>query len=453
MLRHSSLEIEDTVSSSTCPLPSLTIKTSPPGHIDHSVHVLCTLSVGRVWSSTKQHCTAGGYSTTITFEMTFWATVIRYAVVFGIVALVYKVNKKPAPQSRANQQKELREKERAKSQKEKETKSRKAKSTGENSGNEAQKRKIKKEVVESAVVAHFDNSPDDHVDDREFARQLNNAKTGTNMMPKSEAGSRQKSVKLSKAKTSDNEEPRGPNGEHGSDGDDDLSSAQSPELNPTVSKSGDVSDMLETKPAGPSVLRLTESSTPQPIKPRKTASEPQQELTKKQRQNRAKKEAEKALNQEVEAQRRIALEKQRRRAREAEGRPAKDGSSTIYTPPPPKTSAWTSNARDVSASQPGPQFLPTFEATSAPVDPSPTASQENVRPAVGQASQNQATTSYNPDGLSESEQLRILLDDNAGWDTVKGKKSNKKMPKISSEAPASDVANGTSKFEGFETEA
>lgn len=387
---------------------------------------------------------------------------------WGLIAAIsagYWYLSKPKPQSKLSQ-KELRDRERAKSShKEKENKPRKSRSTGESSGrssgNEAQKRnKTSKEAGKAEQTAtSYQDSPDDKLDDREFARQLSNAKTGTTMAPKNETGSRQKSVKLSKAMTSDDDTMKRVNAEQGSDGDDDLSSVASPEFNATVPKAGDVSDMLESSISGPSILRLTQPATTQPSKSKKAAPKPKEpELTKKQRQNQAKREAAKAANEEIEKERRALEEKQRRTAREAEGRAAKDGSSTLYSPPPPKTNAWTdANTQNGPKNSKNVQLLDTYLSNAADSRTGSDEAQNNHQPAASQPrapSPVRAAASLDQysDLPSEEEQIRILSE-NDGWNEVKPKKSKAKVAKkISSEVLPSENTNG-SKFDNFEVEA
>jgi len=112
------------------------------------------------------------------------------------------------------------------------------------SGAKAQKRKPQvsrsdqeKESIPRAQVSQDDR--DDEVDNKEFARQLASVKTGTVMAPKSQATTKQKSVKQSKAQekapvenSSDN--ATAPSSATGGDADDDQSSLNSPELSATT---------------------------------------------------------------------------------------------------------------------------------------------------------------------------------------------------------------------------
>ena len=84
-----------------------------------------------------------------------------------------------------------------------------------------------------------DTDRDDEVDNKEFARQLASLKTGTLMAPKSQAASKQKSVKQSRAQEklpveTSSENATAPSSATGGDADDDQSSLNSPELSATV---------------------------------------------------------------------------------------------------------------------------------------------------------------------------------------------------------------------------
>ncbi|CEJ90558.1 hypothetical protein VHEMI06334 [[Torrubiella] hemipterigena] len=173
------------------------------------------------------------------------------------------------------------------------------------------------------------DSMDDSRATREFALQLAKAKEGTKFDKKSEnKQQKEKSVKQSKA--SQLAAPKTP--AQPTD-DEPIAGSEPEEISPDVpedaqgnipAEAGRVDDMLEAKPAGPSVLRLT-STAPKEEK-KKTAKAPEKVETKKQRQNRRKAEAAKAMAAEAEAHRKVLEEKQRRTARIADGRAAKDGS-------------------------------------------------------------------------------------------------------------------------------
>ncbi|KAK3310415.1 uncharacterized protein B0T15DRAFT_507096 [Chaetomium strumarium] len=272
-----------------------------------------------------------------------------------------------------------------------------------------------------------DYSSDDDVDNREFARQLASVKQGTSLnAPKKSDEKRHKSVKQSRAQIIDDEkaEPSkmsAPSSTAGVDADDDESSTPSPEIKAV--DAGDVSDMLEPKAAGPSVLRLTETDKAKPKKEKK-AKAPEKAETKKQRQNRQKAEAAKALREENEKQRRADLEAQRRQARIAEGRPAKDGSAFVAAQN--QQSAWNRNGTDgsVSSSATNGGFLPvqpldTFD-TSSYTDASVSKSESATTPA-----QTNPADSWIASLPSEEEQMEMLRGEEA-WNTVTSKKPNKK---------------------------
>jgi len=383
------------------------------------------------------------------------STVCGYgALGLMVCGYLYLADRKPRRQvNTATQQKELRDRERERvraAQKEKEDKTKKIKSGGESSGNEARKRtSTKKEAKETAkpiFTTTDDNTRDKDADDREFARQLSNVKTGTSMAPRQEAGTRQKSVKLSKAKTSDDGNVDGwANGQRGSDGDDDLSSAASPDISAAVLRAGDVADMLENNTnTGPSILRLTEPTNPQLPKAQKQVKQKEPELTKKQRQNQQKKEIAKVQREEDEKSRRALEEKQRRIAREAEGRSAKDGSSTIYQPPPPKTSAWAStSSQNASQSEPV-ALLDTYDRSADAPGSGRDASQATLQQASSQPPPPPAPITQYSDLPSEEEQLRMLSEnDESGWNEVTSKKSTRKLTKPSSEVLGSNMTTMT----------
>lgn len=131
----------------------------------------------------------------------------------------------------------------------------------------------------------------------------------------------------------------------GADADDDFSPVASPQLGASstaaTSKSGDISDMLETPSAGPSILRLTDPTNPIPqarAKQANKAFEPAE--TKKQRQQRLKREAHRAQVAEAEKERRRLLKKQIRGARIAEGTSTQTRTSAYK---PPAENAWFSS--------------------------------------------------------------------------------------------------------------
>ncbi|KAK5990608.1 hypothetical protein PT974_08877 [Cladobotryum mycophilum] len=278
------------------------------------------------------------------------------------------------------------------------------------------------------------SSAKEDVDNREFARQLAKAQEGHKLTSKTDgAKQREKSVKQSRAnkKAVVQEKPAEPEvpvvqsapSSHGADADDDASSANSPEARP-VDVSG-VSDMLEPAPAGPSILRLTDTTSK---KQKKAAKAPEPAETKKQRQNRKKAEAAKAAREDSEKERKVLEENQRRTARIAEGRAAKDGSEFMAAANV-ANSAWTQgapngtngvetkNSEDSTIYEP----LDTFEKKPAPTQ-APT-------PAVKKESSLKPEDSWISTLPSEEEQMEMLRDESDEWSTVKTKsKKSKKAP-------------------------
>ncbi|KAK4181673.1 hypothetical protein QBC36DRAFT_39706 [Triangularia setosa] len=278
------------------------------------------------------------------------------------------------------------------------------------------------------------DSSDDEVDNREFARQLASIKQGTNLNATKKADEkRQKSVKQSRAQAID-EKPKeskvsAPSSTAGVDADDDASSAASPEVKPA--DAGDVSDMLEPKASGPSVLRLTDTEK---VKPKeKKAKEPEKTETKKQRQNRRKKELEQEQRQEDERQRKVAEEAQRRQARIAEGRAAKDGSE--FTNKAIKESVWAAGNSTKTETKPtngqiAPvQPLDTFDTDSYTDVSIP--QQTDSASKVATAKQASAPSNWIASLPSEEEQMKMIEDEEA-WNTVPSKKSKKKKTEATS---------------------
>ena len=284
-----------------------------------------------------------------------------------------------------------------------------------------------------------DDSSDDGVDNREFARQLATIKQGTNLnAPKKGDEKRHKSVKQSRAQIIDDkpaEEAKvsAPSSTAGADADDDESQTPSPVVK--AADASGVSDMLEPKAAGPSVLRLTDTDKAKPKKEKK-AKVPEKVETKKQRQNRQKAEAAKALREETEKQRQVDMEAQRRQARIAEGRPAKDGSAFMAAQA--KQSAWTGNGANGSTSSNG-DFLPvqpldTFD-TSSYTDVSVTKAAAPVKAAApAAAAKTNPADSWIATLPSEEEQMEMLRGEES-WNTVTKKPKKKREAAPAAESP------------------
>ncbi|KAK3362726.1 hypothetical protein B0T25DRAFT_14314 [Lasiosphaeria hispida] len=273
-----------------------------------------------------------------------------------------------------------------------------------------------------------EDSSDDGVDNREFARQLASIKQGTNLnAPKKSEEKRQKSVKQSRARLIDepvlDNKVSAPSSTTGVDGDDDESPLASPQVQ--AADAGDVTDMLGPKAAaGPAVLRLTD--TDKTKQKEKKTKEPEKVETKKQRQNRLKAEAAKAAREESEKQRQVALEAQRRLARISEGRAAKDGSTFVAAQA--AQSVWSDKGANTSSasSLTNGDYLPvqpldTFD-TSSHTDVS---APKTATPAQNKTGNYLASLSSLP---SEEEQLKLLLGQE-DWNTVTTKKSSKSKKK------------------------
>ncbi|KOS19079.1 hypothetical protein ESCO_000999 [Escovopsis weberi] len=270
---------------------------------------------------------------------------------------------------------------------------------------------------------------DDEMDNREFARQLAKAQEGHKLTSNGEGSKhREKSVKQSRAnkiKVPAEEKPGKPvipevqsaPSSNGADADDDASPANSPESRP-FDVSG-VSDMLEPAAAGPSILRLTDTSSK---KQKKAAKAPEPVETKKQRQNRKKAEAAKAAREEAEKERKILEENQRRTARIAEGRPAKDGSE-FTNGAKGMQSSWTHigrNGAEVKKMEDSTLYEPldTMESPAADAGVKPESFWISALP-------------------SEERQMEMLREESDEWSTVQTK-SSRKARKAASAADSGD---------------
>ena len=194
----------------------------------------------------------------------------------------------------------------------------------------------------------------------------------------------------------------------------------------------DVSDMLGSQTAAPSILSIKASDKPsRSSKPKAQKAEVPPE-TKKQRQNKKKTEEAKAAREEEEKERLALQEKQRRAAREARGEPAKNGLQAANAP---TSSPWTAVPSRGAVQPPvvasSGQLLDTFDTRS-------TSSSSEV-PTNGTASTADASV-----GLSEEEQMRLAMADSA-WTTVPkgGKKqrkpANEEAPEESSSFGATEI--------------
>lgn len=265
-----------------------------------------------------------------------------------------------------------------------------------------------------------DETAQEDDDNKAWAQQLASLKKGTTLAPPAQNNSRSKTVKQSASNR--NPTLSSSASSNAADADDDLTPAMSPSL-----RAGDVSDMLEPTPAGPSVLRLTESSKPTQTKQPRQESAFQVQETKKQRQNRQKVDERKLQREAEERERQMLLEKQRRTAREARGEPAKNG---IPASKPPAVSAWAAEAAARAMAAPAVEV----GGSNAPL--LDTFDQGAVR-TNGAPNKGSAVT-------SEEDQMSMakkLSEDESGWSTVpKGKKQQKRKGAItgSGDSNASD---------------
>jgi len=264
-----------------------------------------------------------------------------------------------------------------------------------------------------AFAGSYSTDDDADTDNREFARQLLNAKQGTKFAGKAKEETRQKSVKQSRAQEmpthADGAKVSAPSSTAGIDGDDDQSPAASPVVTAAMA-SGDVSDMLEQAAPGPSIMRLTNTEEKKPKE--KKAKAPEQVETKKQRQNKKKAEAAKAAREEDEKDRKVKMEAQRRLAREAEGRAAKDGSAFMAAQA--GKNAWNGNGNGASGKTNGGSGTNGF----LPVQPLDTADSKTARA---------ANTAEGDEWMktlpSEEEQMELVKkeQEEEAWSTVKTK--------------------------------
>lgn len=349
-------------------------------------------------------------------------TVGGWAVVIGAAAAFYWINNERRQKNRRT----VVSKPLAKvTQPSKEPKVKKASRKDKDGGSDHDvKRTTKKKAEQQTKVVEeisiTTETIDDEVDNREFARQLSNAKSGTITTSKAQASGRPKSVKQTRAQekgieSSDN--ATAPSSTTGGDADDDESPLNSPDLPATSMvpvSSSDVSDMLEQSSAGPAVLKITQSASPVPAKKPKATKPAEVQETKKQRQNRQKAEAQRVAREQEEKERKVLEEKQRRTAREAEGRAAKDG-SVFMASKAPSSSAWTAPAANGTAGIPSKvELLDTYE---------PAGTNGNGVKSTGGS---KLADEYS--GLSEEEQIRIIQEESADWKTVSKEKRKKKNP-------------------------
>ncbi|KKO97677.1 hypothetical protein THAR02_10223 [Trichoderma harzianum] len=289
------------------------------------------------------------------------------------------------------------------------------------------------------------------IDNREFAKQLAKAKEGAKFNTKNDGPKqREKTVKQSKAnKPKAAPAPAAPEAvpsapsSNGADADDD----ESPVVLSPATKPADVSgvsDMLEPAPAGPSVLRLTDTESKKDKK-QKAPKNPEPAETKKQRQNRKKAEAAKAAREETEKERKVLEEKQRRTARIAEGRAAKDGSEFMAAVNGNKN-VWdgTNGTNGAAEKKDDASLYAPLDTFEKPAQKKKAAEKATPPPAPKKEAVQNLESSWISALPSEEEQMEMLKEESDEWNTVKSKssKKGKKAPSAESgeETPAARPA-------------
>ncbi|KAF2722663.1 hypothetical protein K431DRAFT_293293 [Polychaeton citri CBS 116435] len=250
-------------------------------------------------------------------------------------------------------------------------------------------------------VTHEDES---EMSAKAFAQQMQKAKQGTDLSRPSQQTARVRTVKTGKALAS----PSLPSG--GQDSDAEARAA------------GDISDMLEPTPSGPTSLRITASEKPQKEKKVQKKEEEKPE-SKKQRQNRKKKEEARLAREAEDQERKVLMESQRRTAREARGEPAKNG---IPVAPAPVKNPW---AEQNAAREAQVQTAPVVNGSAAPPLLDTFDAESTGSSTGGLEASTAATSTYEQDAPSEEDQLVAAVrqtEDESGWNTVAKPKGKKK---------------------------
>lgn len=292
-------------------------------------------------------------------------------------------------------------------------------------GNEnAKKRKVQtKEPAQTAppaVVVQADEPEEIDMSTKQWAEQMLKARKGADLTSTKSKESRVKTVKQSSAVNSP------------ALSDDDASPAQPSEVN-----AGDVSDMLEPVPSGPSSMRITPSTKPQK---EKVARQPKEEVveTKKQRQNRQKNEERKLQQAADEAARKVLEEKQRRTAREARGEPARNGMQSAQAP---ANNAWAAKPVNGTPTPPAPTSAPLLDT----FDVESNSSSNGGQASTAATSTSGGRQSYDLDLPSEEDQMAQAMrqsEDESGWTTVaQPKKQKKKAAPVEAEPVLTNKTN------------
>lgn len=373
--------------------------------------------------------------------MTTYTTVGGYAALIGLGGIIYLVSQRKTakgPRTKlSSKQTKVVEKEKEKPTKAKKTR----KDSGPSSGSQdvektdAVTQKVEKLAPQETLsngITSSDN--DDGMNNREFAKQLSSAKSGTLLQAKTSEGSRQKSVKQSRAQEKEkaavidtSSDATAPSSATGGDADDDQSSVNSLELVATRSDTEPTTREavgLTLQRPETNILKITAPAT-NTLPPRSNAPASFQPAeTKKQRQNRKKAELKKAERDADEKERKVLLEKQRRTAREAEGRAAKDGSSFMASKAP-TSSAWAAPPSPPSSPEEKPakatsnskiELLDTYEPSSSKAGASSNSESEQVSGGWQKLASS----------LSEEDQLRLAMEESDRWETVPDKRNKKK---------------------------
>ena len=321
-------------------------------------------------------------------------------------------------------------------------------------------------------VAEFEEAD---FSNKDFAHQMAQAQAGTQLKPVAKQAPSKKERRANKIlqvaqDTSDS--PDLSAAPSGAEADDDMSPVGSPPMAPiNGTSSRNVTDMLEQRAAGPSVLRLTDpKGTIGQTKSKPTQKHVEVAETKKQRQARQKREEQKRLNDEAETTRKALMEKQMKIARMAEGTSAQQKANK-----PPASNVWAQKAGNTNTNVPSAPVgqAPLFDTFESPEMDNPN-NAESIKTAtisditnghaaidgtvntvkqslgtgrtealaastrengIDPGSSTQSNASWADDLPSEEEQMRALQQEDA-WTTV-SKKDKKKGAKDSvSEANA-----------------
>ncbi|ETN42861.1 uncharacterized protein HMPREF1541_02019 [Cyphellophora europaea CBS 101466] len=201
---------------------------------------------------------------------------------------------------------------------------------------------------------------DDGMSNADFAAQLRQAQTGTQLEKKDQQAPSKKERRAAQAapKTAEGFESPSLSADTSSTGGRDADDDMSPNATPpsSVSRAGDISDMLESGPAKPNTIRLTSTESAQQKKP--TPKQFETVLTKKQRQRRQQQEENRLLKEESDKQHEAKKQQQMRTARMAGGTSNQTKASNFTA------NAWQPKATENQApvSQPsGGALLDTFD--------------------------------------------------------------------------------------------